>query len=194
MTYDEYCRTTSFHRVDLVAHSNGTLIDGPHPEMACLPTPPLLMLDRVFDITHDGPRGRIVGEHDISIDSWYFWCHFRHDPIQPGCLGVEAVWQLLGVYLTLRRAEGTGRALGCREIDFFGQIRPHNKVVRFDIDIRRCSVLAESGTAIVIGSARVLVDGQLVYTVTDAKLGAFKGIRYENYPHPAANSLGGPSR
>ena len=194
MTYEEYCQKTSFNRFDLVAHSNGTLIEGPHPEMACLPTPPLLMLDRITEVTHNGPRGRIVGEHDISIDSWYFWCHFRHDPIQPGCLGVEAVWQLLGLYLTLRRAEGTGRALGCGEVDFFGQIRPHNKIVRFEIDIRRCSVLVSSGTSIVIGSARVLVDDQLVYTVTDARLGAFKGIRYENYPHPAANHLGGPSR
>ena len=194
MTYDDYCRKTEFSRVDLVAHANGTLIQGPQPEMAALPAPPLLMIDRITEIQHDGPRGRIVGEHDVSIDSWYFWCHFRPDPIQPGCLGVEAVWQLLGVYLTLRRAEGTGRALGCREVDFFGQIRPYNKSVRFDIDIRRCSVLPESGSAIVIGTAKVFVDDQHVYTVTDARLGAFKGIRYPDYPNRSVHSIGGPSR
>jgi len=194
MTYDEYCRKTDFSRVDLIAHANGTLIQGPQPEMASLPAPPLLMLDRITEIKHDGPRGRIVGEHDVSIDAWYFWCHFRHDPIQPGCLGVEAVWQLLGVYLTLRGAEGTGRALGCREIDFFGQIRPYNKVVRFEIDIRRCSVLPESGSATVIGTAKVFVDDQHVYTMTDARLGAFKGIRYPDYPNRSANSIGGASR
>jgi 3-hydroxyacyl-[acyl-carrier protein] dehydratase/trans-2-decenoyl-[acyl-carrier protein] isomerase len=194
MTYDDYCRKTEFNRVELVAHANGTLIQGPHPEIAALPTPPLLMLHRILDITHDGARGRIVGEHEISVDAWYFWCHFRHDPIQPGCLGIEAVWQLLGFYLTLRRAVGTGRALGCREIDFFGQIRPYNKVVRFEVDIRRCSVLPESGTAIVIGTTRVLVDDKPVYTVTDARLGAYKGIRYPDYPQPSVNSYGGPSR
>jgi 3-hydroxyacyl-[acyl-carrier protein] dehydratase/trans-2-decenoyl-[acyl-carrier protein] isomerase len=194
MTYEEYCRKTEFSRVDLVAHANETLIKGPRPEMAALPAPPLLMIDRITEIKHDGPRGRIVGEHDVSIDAWYFWCHFRHDPIQPGCLGVEAVWQLLGFYLTLRRAAGTGRALGCREVDFFGQIRPYNKVVRFDIDIRRCSVLPDSGIAMVIGTAKVSVDDQHVYTITDAKLGTFNGIRYPDYPNRSANSIGGPSR
>ena len=99
------------------------------------------------------------------------------------------MWQLLGLYLTLRRAEGTGRALGCGEVDFFGQIRPYNKVVRFDIDIRRCSVLSRS--AIVIGTGKVFVDDQHVYTITDARLGAFKDIRYPDYPHQSANSIGG---
>jgi len=194
MTYEEYCCKTEFNRVDLLAHANGTLIQEPHPEMAALPAPPLLMLDRITEIKHDGPRGRIVGEHDVSIDAWYFWCHFRQDPIQPGCLGVEAVWQLLGFYLTLRRAVGTGRALGCREVDFFGQVRPYNKIVRFDIDIRRCSVLPASGSALVIGTAKVLVDDQHVYTVTDARLGAFQGLRYSDYPNRSAHSIGGPSR
>ena len=194
MTYEEYCRKTEFSRVELLAHANGTLIEGPRPEMVALPAPPLLMLDRIAGIEHDGTRGRIVGEHDVSVGAWYFWCHFRHDPIQPGCLGVEAVWQLLGFYLSLRGAEGTGRALGCGEVDFFGQIRPYNKVVRFDIDIRRCSVLPESGRAMVIGTAKVFVDDQHVYTMMDARLGAFKGIRYPDYPNRSVNSIGGPSR
>ncbi|HJZ99228.1 MAG TPA: bifunctional 3-hydroxydecanoyl-ACP dehydratase/trans-2-decenoyl-ACP isomerase [Candidatus Solibacter sp.] len=192
MTYEEYCRKTEFSRVDLVAHANGTLIQGPQPEVAALPEPPLLMLDRVTEIKHDGPRGRIVGEHDVSIDAWYFSCHFRQDPVQPGCLGVEAVWQLLGVYLTLRGAVGTGRALGCREVEFFGQIRPHNRVVKFDIDIRRCSVLPRSGRAMVIGTAKVFVDDQHVYTIADARLGAFKGVRHDANGSP--NAAGGPDR
>jgi 3-hydroxyacyl-[acyl-carrier protein] dehydratase/trans-2-decenoyl-[acyl-carrier protein] isomerase len=193
VTYEEYRAKTKFDKLDLLAHSNGTLIQGPRPEMGMLPSPPMLMFDRIVEITHEGPRGRIIAEQDVAVDAWYFWCHFRNDPVQPGCLGIDAIWQLLGFYLTLRGAEGAGRALGCREIDFFGQIRPHNKIVRYDVEVRRC-VLPKSGSAIVIGSGRVFVDDQHVYTMTDAKVGAFRGIQYPDYPHISANSHGGPSR
>jgi 3-hydroxyacyl-[acyl-carrier protein] dehydratase/trans-2-decenoyl-[acyl-carrier protein] isomerase len=194
MTYREYMAKTSFSKLELLAHANGTLLDGPHPEMGMLPAPPMLMLDRIVEITHEGSRGRIVGEQDVQLDAWYFWCHFRRDPVQPGCLGVDAIWQLLGLYLTLRGAQGVGRALGCRQVDFSGQIRPHNRIVRYEVDVRRCSILAESGSAVVIGTGRVVVDGHSVYTVTDAKVGAFRGLGYSDYPHHSVNSRGGPSQ
>jgi 3-hydroxyacyl-[acyl-carrier protein] dehydratase/trans-2-decenoyl-[acyl-carrier protein] isomerase len=151
----------------------------------------MLMFDRVVTIERNGPRGRIVGEQDIHPDDWFFQCHFRGDPVQPGCLGVDAVWQLIGLYCGLAGASGSGRALGCKEVEFAGQIRPYNKVVRYEVDIRRFSNLKASGSAVSIGSAKVLVDGELIYTVKDAKVGMFLGIAYPDYPAKSANSVGG---
>jgi 3-hydroxyacyl-[acyl-carrier protein] dehydratase/trans-2-decenoyl-[acyl-carrier protein] isomerase len=193
MTYDQYLARTSFSKLELLAHANGNLIEGPHPEMGTLPSPPMLMVDRIVEIVHEGSRGRIVGEQDIPLDAWYFSCHFRHDPVQPGCLGIDAVWQLLGFYLTLRGAEGAGRALGCGAVEFVGQVRPHNKIVRYEIEVRRASLLPAHESAVVIGSARISVDGQAVGSMTDAKVGAFRGLRAD-YPHPSPNSVGGPAR
>jgi 3-hydroxyacyl-[acyl-carrier protein] dehydratase / trans-2-decenoyl-[acyl-carrier protein] isomerase len=192
MTYSEYCARASFTRLDLLAHANGTLIEGPRPEMGMLPAPPMLMFDRIVEIQHRESRGSIVAEQDIDLGAWYFWCHFRHDPVQPGCLGVDAVWQLLGFYLTLRGAEGTGRALGCGSVEFSGQIRPHNRTVRYEVDVKRCSTFAAG--AVVIGDARVLVDGAAIYTVTNAKVGTFQGICYPDYPQPSEHSRGGLAR
>jgi 3-hydroxyacyl-[acyl-carrier protein] dehydratase / trans-2-decenoyl-[acyl-carrier protein] isomerase len=189
VTYAEYLGRTSFDRLDLLAHANGTLIDGPRPEMGMLPAPPLLMFDRIFDIQHRDARGSMVAEQDVDMGAWYFWCHFRQDPVQPGCLGLDAIWQLLGLYLTLRGADGAGRALGCGQVEFSGQIRPHNRVVRYEVDVKRCSLL--SGGAVVIGDARVLVDDAAIYTVTGAKVGTFRGIRYSDYPLPSEHSRGG---
>jgi len=189
MTYSEYRERTSFSRLELLAHANGTLIEGPGPEIGMLPAPPLLMFDRILDVQHRETRGSIVAEQDVDLGAWYFWCHFRHDPVQPGCLGVDAVWQLLGFYLTLRGAEGTGRALGCGVVEFNGQIRPHNRVVRYEVEVKRCSALSDGG--VVIGDGRVLVDGINIYTITNAKVGAFRGIRYPDYPQPSKNSREG---
>jgi 3-hydroxyacyl-[acyl-carrier protein] dehydratase/trans-2-decenoyl-[acyl-carrier protein] isomerase len=192
MTYEQYCRRSSFTRLDLIAHSNGTLIEGPRPEMGTLPAPPMLMFDRIVDVQHHGPRGAIVAEQDVDIAAWYFWCHFRRDPVQPGCLGVDAIWQLLGFYLTLRGAHGIGRALGCGAVDFSGQIRPHNRLIRYEVEVKRCTVLTSGSAA--IGDARVLVDGDPIYSISNAKAGAFRGIQYADYPHPSENGRGGVRR
>ena len=149
------------------------------------------MFDRVVEVERRGPQGLIVAEQDIALDAWFFQCHFRGDPVQPGCLGVDAIWQLLGFYAALRGARGAGRALGSKEIEFSGQIRPHNKVVRYVVNVRRYSELPGSGSAMAIGTGEVLVDGELIYTVKDAKVGVFTGIRYDNYPHLGPNAVGG---
>jgi 3-hydroxyacyl-[acyl-carrier protein] dehydratase/trans-2-decenoyl-[acyl-carrier protein] isomerase len=132
-----------------------------------------------------------VGEQDIHFDDWFFQCHFRGDPVQPGCLGVDAVWQLVGLYCSAAGAPGSGRALGCKEVEFAGQIRPYDKVVRYEVDIRRFSKLEQSGSAVAIGTAKVLVDGEHIYTVKDAKVGMFRGIAYTDYPARSAKSKGG---
>ncbi|MBZ0235453.1 MAG: bifunctional 3-hydroxydecanoyl-ACP dehydratase/trans-2-decenoyl-ACP isomerase [Deltaproteobacteria bacterium] len=191
MRYAEFLEQQSFSREQLLALSQGNLVDDAPAELVRLPAPPMLMIDRVVELTRQGPRGRIVGEQDIHLTDWFFHCHFRGDPVQPGCLGVDAVWQLIGLYCGACGAPGSGRALGCKEVEFAGQIRPYNRVVRYEVDIRRFSLLKESGSSVAIGSARVLVDGEHIYTVKDAKVGTFRGIAYPDYPARSANSVGG---
>jgi 3-hydroxyacyl-[acyl-carrier protein] dehydratase / trans-2-decenoyl-[acyl-carrier protein] isomerase len=190
MRYAEFLERTSYTQAHLIGMSEGNLIEDPPGEIGRLPAPPMLMLDRITELTR-GTRGRIVGEQDIALDDWFFQCHFRGDPVQPGCLGVDAVWQLVGFYCTASGAPGSGRALGCKEVEFAGQIRPYNKVVRYEVDIRRYTLLRESGSAVAIGSAQVLVDDELIYRVVDAKVGMFLGIRYADYPTQSRNSRGG---
>lgn len=192
ISYESFLNKTSFDKAELLAYAWGNLLTDP-PVEGCgqLPAPPMLMFDRVFDISHNGKRGRIIAEQDLSLDDWFFQCHFRQDPVQPGCLGVDAIWQLIGFYAVLRGAKGAGRALGAKEIEFYGQIRPHNKCVRYEVDIKRYSEIPSQEAAIAIGSAVVKVDGEPIYTIGDAKAGIFKGIRYTNYPHDDSQAVGG---
>jgi 3-hydroxyacyl-[acyl-carrier protein] dehydratase / trans-2-decenoyl-[acyl-carrier protein] isomerase len=190
--YAEFLQRTAFSKAELLASAWGTLVEDPPADgLATLPAPPMLMMDRIVEIGHRGAQGRIVAEYDVPLDAWFFQCHFRNDPVQPGCLGVDAIWQLIGFYAAARGAKGSGRALGAKEIEFVGQIRPYNKLVRYEIDIRRYTELADTGAAIAIGSGQVSVDGETIYTVKDAKVGIFRGIRYPDYPLPSANSVGG---
>lgn len=163
--------------------------DAPDEFTARLPTPPMMMVDRILEISADGRRGKIVAEQDVHLDAWFFQCHFLGDPVQPGCLGVDAVWQLIGFYCAWRGALGTGRALGCGEVEFSGQVRPHDAVVRYEIDIARYQELATS--AIAIGDARVFVDDSEIYGIRRAKVGVFRGIDYTDYPLPSSHSRGG---
>lgn len=192
MKYEEYTGRTQFTKEELVGMSWGNLVDDPPcVDFGTLPAPPFLMFDRVTDVRRDGARGGIVAEQDVRFDDWFFQCHFRLDPVQPGCLGVDAIWQLLGLYCSVRGSHGIGRALGCKEVEFFGQIRPHDRVVRYEVDVRRYAELKNSGTAIAVGTGKVFVDDVHIYTVADAKVGMFEGIRYTGYPRQTEHSRGG---
>ncbi len=192
MKYSEFLSRDHFEKEELLAFANGTLCeDGPGGFITRLPLPPMLMIDRVLEIGSNGNRGHIVGERDVHVDDWFFQCHFRGDPVQPGCLGLDGVWQLLGFYCSWRGGFGSGRALGCGEVEFFGQIRPHDRVIRYEIDVRRYTELPKSGAAMVIGDARLLVDGEEIYTIQKAKVGLFSGIGYSDYPHASERSRGG---
>jgi 3-hydroxyacyl-[acyl-carrier protein] dehydratase/trans-2-decenoyl-[acyl-carrier protein] isomerase len=192
MTYEEFRQRSSFTHEELLAFGHGTLVDDPPPGFrARLPVPPMLMLDRVLEITRRGSRGRIVAERDVRLDDWFFQCHFLGDPVQPGCLGVDGVWQLVGFYCVWNGALGTGRALGCGEVEFFGQIRPHDHIVRYEVNILRAADLPASGSAVVIGDAEVLVDGAPIYSIKRAKVGVFRDIDYPDYPRRSRHSRGG---
>ncbi|MEX2444218.1 MAG: bifunctional 3-hydroxydecanoyl-ACP dehydratase/trans-2-decenoyl-ACP isomerase [Alkalispirochaeta sp.] len=192
MRYEDYLKRESFSKEEILSIAWGTLVeDSPKEGLARLPAPPMLMFDRITEVSHTGNRGRIVAEQDVLLDAWFFQCHFRNDPVQPGCLGVDAVWQLIGLYAGLRGARGYGRALGVKEVEFQGQIRPHNTMVRYEVDIRRYADLPASGSAVALGSAQVSVDGEVIYLITDAKVGIFQGIQYPDYPNPSGNSRGG---
>jgi 3-hydroxyacyl-[acyl-carrier protein] dehydratase/trans-2-decenoyl-[acyl-carrier protein] isomerase len=190
--YADFLARDRFDQADLLAFAHGTLIDdAPEGFAARLPTPPMLMLDRVLSIERKGPRGRIVAERDVHLDDWFFQCHFLGDPVQPGCLGVDGVWQLIGFFCNWAGGLGAGRALGCGEIEFFGQIRPHDRVVRYEVDVRRYAELPESGSAIAIGDASLSVDGEPIYALKRAKVGLFRDLAYSDYPHASARSRGG---
>ena len=192
MKYAEFRERAHFSREEVIALAYGRLVeDAPDEFKARFPLPPMLMVDRVTEINRRGARGRIVAERDVRVDDWFFHCHFLGDPVQPGCLGVDAIWQLIGMYCAWNGALGTGRALGCQEVEFFGQIRPYDGTVRYEIDIVRYQELPTSGSSVALGDAKVLVDDQEIYEIKRAKVGVFRDIDYPDYPRPSRHSRGG---
>jgi len=192
MKYQEFLKRDHFNFEEILAFAYGKLVDDPPENFdAKFPAPPFLMVDRILLIESDGKKGKIIAEQDIRPDAWYFQCHFKGDPVQPGCLGVDGLWQLLGFFCVWRGSLGTGRALGCGDVAFNGQIRPFNKCVRFEVDVRRYSMLKESGASIVIGDGHLYVDNELIYTVGQARVGVFKDIAYKDYPRRSKYSIGG---
>ena len=192
MKYTEFRERSHFSREEVLSLAYGRLVeDAPDEFKARFPLPPMLMVDRVTEISRRGARGRIVAERDVRVDDWFFHCHFLGDPVQPGCLGVDAIWQLIGMYCAWNGALGTGRALGCQEVEFFGQIRPYDGTVRYEINIVRYQELPTSGSSIALGDAKVLVDDQEIYEIKRAKVGVFREIDYPDYPRPSRHSRGG---
>lgn len=192
MEYADFRARSSFNKEEVLTFAYGRLITNPPEAFGIrLPLPPMLMVDRITEIVRNKNRGKVVAERDISVDDWFFQCHFLGDPVQPGCLGVDGVWQLIGFYCAWSGGVGTGRALGCGEVEFFGQIRPYDKKVRYEIDIVRYQELPNSGAAVAIGDATVLVDDSPIYTIKRAKVGVFRDIAYTDYPAPSEHSRGG---
>ena len=163
-------RASSFTREQLLASARGELFPGSD---ARLPNDPMLMFDRILEISETGGKfgkGFVRAELDIHPDLWFFQCHFLGDPVMPGCLGLDAMWQIVGFFLTWLGAPGRGRALGCGEVKFTGQVLPTAKKVSYEIDmtrvINRKLVMAQA-------DARVLVDGREIYTAKDLRVGLF---------------------
>ena len=149
------------------------------PGNAQLPLPPMLMFDRIASITEDGGaygNGQIVAELDVKPDLWFFGCHFEGDPVMPGCLGLDAMWQLVGFYLGWRGGLGRGRALGSGEVKFSGQVLPTGKLVTYRIDIKRVIMRK---LVMGIADARMEVDGREIYVANDLRVGLF--TRTDNF-------------
>ncbi len=163
-------KQNSYSYEDLITCGNGELFG---PGNAQLPKPPLLMFDRITKISNEGGeygKGIITAELDINPDLWFFGCHFNEDPVMPGCLGVDAMWQIVGFYLGWKGNKGRGRALGCGEVKFFGQVLPTAKKVTYKIDITRC---IERKLVMGIANASMEVDGKEIYTAKDLRVGLF---------------------
>ncbi|MDH4571149.1 3-hydroxyacyl-[acyl-carrier-protein] dehydratase FabA [Salinicola acroporae] len=143
------------------------------PGNAQLPAPNMLMLDRITQINEDGGKyhkGEIIAELDIHPDLWFFQCHFPGDPVMPGCLGLDAMWQLVGFHLGWLGNPGRGRALGCGEVKFSGQILPSAGQVSYHIEIKR---VITRRLVLGIADGTLSVDGQDIYQAKDLRVGLF---------------------
>jgi 3-hydroxyacyl-[acyl-carrier protein] dehydratase / trans-2-decenoyl-[acyl-carrier protein] isomerase len=161
----------SYSYEELLKSGRGELFG---PGNAQLPIPPMLMFDRITHIDLDGgahKRGLIVAELDINPDLWFFACHFPGDPVMPGCLGLDAMWQLVGFWLGWSGSPGKGRALGVGECKFTGQVKPNNKLVRYEIEIRR-AIRARLVMGIAEGS--VFLGEEKIYQASDLKVGMIR--------------------
>ncbi|MBN7820554.1 3-hydroxyacyl-[acyl-carrier-protein] dehydratase FabA [Bowmanella sp. Y26] len=161
----------SFTKEDLLACSRGDLFG---PGNSQLPAPNMLMMDRIVSISEEGgafDKGHIIAELDISPDLWFFDCHFPGDPVMPGCLGLDAMWQLVGFFLGWSGGPGKGRALGVGEVKFTGQILPTAKKVTYRIDMKR---VIKRKLFMGMADGCVEVDGRKIYEAKDLKVGLFQ--------------------
>ena len=164
-------KKSSYTFEDLIECAKGRLFG---PGNAQLPLPPMLMLDRIVKIAETGGqfgKGEIVAELDIKPELWFFDCHFIGDPVMPGCLGLDAMWQLVGFFLGWSGAPGRGRALGVGEVKFTGQVTPAVKKIVYKIDLKRVIM-----RKLVLGIADGVMeaDGQVIYEAKDLRVGLFK--------------------
>jgi 3-hydroxyacyl-[acyl-carrier protein] dehydratase / trans-2-decenoyl-[acyl-carrier protein] isomerase len=163
-------KPASFDRAALLSCGHGEMFG---PGNAQLPVDNMLMMDRVVNISSEGGlygKGEIIAELDINPDLWFFQCHFPGDPVMPGCLGLDAMWQLVGFFLGWRGNQGRGRALGSGEVKFTGQVLPSAKKVTYHIHLKR---VIERKLVMGIADGSVFVDGREIYTAKDLRVGLF---------------------
>ena len=163
-------RPSKFDYQELLSCANGEMFGSGNAQ---LPSPNMLMVDRITTINSDGGnynKGKISAELDIKSDLWFFSCHFPGDPVMPGCLGLDAMWQLVGFYLAWRDNPGKGRALGVGEVKFSGQVLPSAKKVTYEIDIKR---MITRNVILGIADGVMSVDGREIYHAKDLRVGLF---------------------
>jgi len=164
-------RRNSFDYEDLLACGRGELFGPGNPQ---LPLPPMLMFDRITEISDEGGehgKGLLRAELDVKPDLWFFLCHFKGDPVMPGCLGLDALWQMVGFFLGWLGASGKGRALGLGELKFSGQVLPSVKKIIYGIDLKR---VMRSKLVLGIADGWLSADGAVIYRALDLKVGLFR--------------------
>ena len=165
-------KKSSYTYDDLISCANGDLFG---PGNAKLPAPPMLMFDRITEISENKGefgKGFIVAELDIKDSLWFFDCHFKKDPVMPGCLGLDAMWQLVGFYLGWLGNPGRGRALGVNTVKFTGEVLKNVKNAVYEINMKR--VLIKEGTTVGLANGILLADGKKIYSTENLKVGLFK--------------------
>ncbi|MHC2333715.1 bifunctional 3-hydroxydecanoyl-ACP dehydratase/trans-2-decenoyl-ACP isomerase [Bradyrhizobium sp. USDA 4454] len=172
--HDFHTQQSSYSRPDLLRSSEGGYFG---PGNAQLPAPPMLMMDRITEISTGGGafgKGHVAGELDVLPDHWFFACHFAGDPVMPGCLGLDAMWQIIGFWLGWSGSPGKGRALGVGEVKFRGHITPDVRLVRYEVDMRQ---VRRGRLVLGIADGRVLADGVCVYLAKDMRVGLIAPTR-----------------
>ena len=168
----KFMKKNSFTYDELISCGNGELFG---PGNAKLPLPPMLMFDRITEINDNGgefKKGLIKAELDINDDLWFFDCHFKDDPVMPGCLGLDAMWQLVGFYLGWLGNPGKGRALGVSTVKFTGEVLKNVKKATYVIDMKK--IMSPGGTSVGLANGLLLADNKKIYSAENLKVGLFK--------------------
>ena len=166
--HDFHTPQPSYAREELLRSGRGGYFG---PGNAQLPAPPMLMMDRITEIDLDGGefgKGQVVAELDVTPDLWFFDCHFPGDPVMPGCLGLDAMWQLVGYWLGWSGSPGRGRALGVGDVRFRGHVTPERRLVRYEVSLRQ---VRRGKLTLAVANGRLFADGECVYTAIDLKVG-----------------------
>ncbi len=165
-------KKSTYSYEDLIKCGNGDLFG---PGNAKLPLPPMLMFDRITEIVENGgtyKKGVLKAELDIKNELWFFDCHFKEDPVMPGCLGLDAMWQLVGFYLGWLGNPGRGRALGVSTVKFTGEVLKNVKLATYEIDMKR--ILIKEGTTVGLANGILKADDKKIYSAENLKVGLFK--------------------